>query len=114
MGSSTRTFLDVFRASYFDEKSLQCELLLHDIICEHASMQMVVTIFSYMGDLQLQAFVSFLRNQIEWHMSTKSMDANEENTTLRIRAEPGWAAELRWEFRNILSTPGIREPAATY
>ena len=48
--SSTRTFLDVFRASDFDEQSLLCELFLHNIICEHVSMKMVVTIFSYMGD----------------------------------------------------------------
>ena len=51
--SSTCTFLDVFRASDFDEKSLLCELFLQNIICEHVSTQMVVTILSYMGDLQL-------------------------------------------------------------
>ena len=49
--SSTRTFLDVFRASDFDEQSLLCELFLHNIICENVSMNMVVTLFSYMGDL---------------------------------------------------------------
>ena len=58
--------------------------------------------------------MSFMRNRIEWHLSTKSMDANEESTTLWIQAEPGWAAELRQEFRRILRNLGIREPAATY
>lgn len=112
--SSTHTFLDVFRASNFDEQSLMSELFLHNIIYEHVSMKMVVTIFSYMGDLQLRAFMSFMRNHIEWHLSTKSMDANEENTTLRIWVEPGRAAALRQEFRIILSTTMIREPTATY
>ena len=84
MGSSTRTFLDVFRASDFDEQSMLCELFLHNIICENVIFQMVVTIFSSTGDFQLRAFVSFMRNQIEWHLSTKSMDDNEENTTLWI------------------------------
>ena len=51
--SSTHTFLDVFRACDFDEQSLLCELFLHNTICEHVSIKMVVTIFSYMGDLQL-------------------------------------------------------------
>ena len=93
--SSTCTFLDVFCASDFDEQSLLCELFLHNIICEHVSMQMVVTVFSYMGDLQLRAFVSFMKNQIEWHLAIKSMETNEEKTTLWVRAEPGWAVDLR-------------------
>ena len=36
--SSTRTFLDVFRASDFDEQSFLCEFFLHNIIFEHVSM----------------------------------------------------------------------------
>ena len=49
--SSTHTFLDAFSASYFDEKILLCELFLHNIICEHVSMQMIVIVFSYIGDI---------------------------------------------------------------
>ena len=93
--SSSRTFLDVFCFSDFDEQSLLCELFLQNIICKHVSMQMVVTVFSYMGDLQLHAFVSFMKNQIEWHLAIKSMDANEEKMALWVQAEPGWATELR-------------------
>ena len=48
------------------------------MICEHVSMHMVVNILSYMGDLQLCAFISFMKNQIEWHMAMKSGEANEE------------------------------------
>ena len=87
--------MDVFRASDFDEQSLLCEFFLHNIICEHVSMQMIVTVFSYMGDIQLRAFVSFMRNQIEWHLVIKSMETDEEKTTLCIRLEPGQVAELR-------------------
>lgn len=94
--------------------TLLCELFFHNIICEHASMQMVVTIFTYMGGFHLRAFMPFMRNQIEWHLSTKYMDANEEMTTFWIWAELGLVAELRREFRKILSTPGIREPAIAY
>ena len=36
--SSTRTFLDVFCASNFDEQSMLFELFLHNIIFEHVSM----------------------------------------------------------------------------
>ena len=96
--SSTRTFLDVFRASDFDEQSLLREFFLHNIICEHVSMQMIVIVFPYMGGLQLRAFVSFMRNHIEWHLAIKSMETNEEKTTLWVRAEPGRVAELRREF----------------
>ena len=112
--SSTHTFLDVLHASDFDEQSLFCELFLHNIICEHVSVQIIVTIFSYMGDLQLRAFVSFMRNQIEWHLAIKSMETNEEKTALWVRAEPGQAAKLRREFKRMLSTLGIKESVATY
>jgi len=49
-GNSTWTFLDVFRASDFDEHSLLCEIFLHNMICEYASLHTIVHIFSYMGD----------------------------------------------------------------
>ena len=75
---------------------------------------MIVTILSYMGDLQLRAFVPFMRNQIEWNFAIKSMETNEEKTTLWVWAEPGRVAEMRREFRRILSTPGIRGPTTTY
>ena len=114
VGSSSRTFLDVFHASDFDEQRLLCELFLNNIICEHTSIQMVATVLSYMGDLQLRAFVSFMRNQIEWNLSTKSMETNEEKIALWIRVEPRRDVELRREFKKILSTPGIREPTTAY
>lgn len=65
LGNSTWTFLDVFCACDFDEKNLLCEIFLHNMICEYASLHMVVCILSYMGDLQLCIFISFMRNQVE-------------------------------------------------
>ena len=50
LGSSIRTFLEVFCACDFDEQSLLCELFLHNRMCEYVSTNMVETIFSYMGD----------------------------------------------------------------
>ena len=49
---------------------------------------MVVSVLSYMGDLQVWAFLSFMRNQIEWHLAKKIAETNEERTTLGVRAEP--------------------------
>ena len=109
VGTYTHTFLDVFRASNFDEHSLLCELFFHIIFCENISMYMVATVLSYMGDVQLHVFISFMKNQIEWHPNVKSMETNEKKTTLWIREELGRATELRREFKFFLSTPGLRE-----
>lgn len=91
LGNSTRTFLDVFCACDFDEKNLLCEIFLHNMIFEYASLHMIVRILSYMRELQLCAFISFIRNQVEWHLAMKSSHTNEEKVALWIRAEPGMA-----------------------
>jgi len=75
---------------------------------------MVLSVFSYMGYLQLSTFLSFMRNQIEWHLDMKSAEANEERTTLWIRVKPRMVYELRHEFKLYLSTPKIIEQWATY
>ena len=55
-----------------------------------------------------------MKNQIEWHLAIKYMEANEEKMALWVWEEPRRDAELRREFKRMLSTPGIKEPAATY
>lgn len=67
-----------------------------------------------MGDLQLRAFLSFMRNQIEWHLAMKSTETNEERATLWVREELGMLYELRREFKLFLSTSGVREQSNTY
>lgn len=78
-------------------------------MCEYVSTKMVASVFSYMGDVQLQDFLSFMRNQIEWHLDMKLDKTNEERTTLWVRAKPGMVYELRREFKLFLSTLEIRE-----
>ena len=62
----------------------------------------------------MRDFLSFMKNQIEWNLAIKSMEANEENMALWVREESGWASELRREFKRMLSTPRIKESTATY
>lgn len=114
MGSSTQSFLEIFHSFNFDEQSLLCKLFLHNIMCEYVSTKMVASVFSYMGDLQLRAFLSFMRNQIEWHLAMKSTEANEERKTLWVRAKPGMVYELKHEFKLFLSTLEIREQSTIY
>ena len=87
---------------------------IHNMICEYSSLYMIVHIFSYTGDLQLCTFISFMINQVEWHMAVKSSHINEEKAALWIRSEPSMAVELRCEFRKFLSTPDIREQSTIY
>lgn len=89
MGSLTRTFLEIFHSCDFDDQNLLCELFLHNMMCEHVSTRMVVSVLSFMLDLQLWAFLSFMRNQIEWQLAKKTIETNEERIALWVRVEPG-------------------------
>lgn len=109
LGSSTHSFLEIFHSYEFDDQSLLCELFLHNVMCEYVSTKMVVSVLSYMGDLQLRAFLLFMRNQIEWHMVKKTVETSEERTTLWVSVERGMTYELQREFRIFLTTPKIRE-----
>jgi len=73
------------------------------MICENASLHMVACIFSYMGDLQLRDFISFMINQIEWHLAVKLDDTNEGKASLWIRVELGMDTEFRGDFKLFLS-----------
>jgi len=112
LGSYTRTFLEIFFTCDFDEQSLLREF--HNIMCEYVGTKMVASVFSYMGDFNLQAFLLFTRNQIEWHMAMKSTKTNDERVVLWVRAEPGMVYELRHEFKMFLSTSGVMEQVSTY
>lgn len=114
LGSTTCTILENFHSCDFDDQSLLCELFLHNIICGYVSTQMVACVLSYMGDLQLWAFLSFMRNQIEWHLAKKTTKTNEERTILWVRAEPWMTHELQREFRLFLRTPKIRDQSSIY
>ena len=68
---------------------------------------MVASVFSFMGDFQLRAFIYFMRNQIKWHLAMKSTETNEEREELWMREEPKMVVELKHEFKLFLSTPKI-------
>jgi len=60
-------------------------------MCEYVRTKMVLSVLSYLGDLQLCAFLSFMRNQIEWHLTKKPIETNKERKTLWVRDELGMA-----------------------
>jgi len=58
-------FLRAYYASNEDDQYLLCELYLHDFLLSgdtkfHPGV--------YIGDIQLHAFISLLRNQVHWHL----------------------------------------------
>lgn len=65
------------------------------MMCEYVSTKMVASVLSFMGNFQLWVFLSFMRNQIRWQLAKKIVEANEENTTLWVKAEPGMTYELQ-------------------
>jgi len=54
------------------------------MMCEYFSIKMVASVLSYMGDFQLRAFISFMRNHIEWHLAMKSDETNEERAAFGL------------------------------
>lgn len=105
MGSLTCTFLEILCFCDFDDQNLLHEFFLHNTMCEHVSMRMVASFLSSMGYLQLQAFLSFMRNQIERKLAKKTTETNEEKITLWVMVESGMAYKLQQELRQFLRSP---------
>jgi len=107
-------FLDLFFSCDFDEKNLLCELFLQNIFVENYSLPMDVNLSPYIGDLQLWVFISFMRNQIDWHLATKSSAINEEKEKLMIRSRHGMVIIMRCQFKKFLSKRGMIEQIPLY
>jgi hypothetical protein len=82
---SSIDFIQTFAATSTRDQHLLCEAYFHnEAIPENRSLN----INPLVGDVQLQAFTSFLLNQITWQGDFSAAKNNEDNCGLWIRPEP--------------------------
>ena len=63
----------------------------------------------FVGDIQLQTFISFGVNQIKWLKAYNAFQRQESRLELWVRAEPRYPLQLWNKHRNLMRTPGVME-----
>lgn len=85
---------------------LLCEFYLHNLVL-HQEIEQNPSPF--VGDIQLQEFISFGVNQIKWLKACNAFQRQENGLDLWVRAEPRDPVQLWREHRNLMGTPGVTE-----
>jgi hypothetical protein len=78
-------FVSCFREQEEKVQYFLCELYFHNFILEDNSKD---NPGPFIGDIQLQAFLSFTKNQIRWAKAHKTFMKRETGLDLWIRGEP--------------------------
>ena len=100
--ASSTQFLETFIKSSFTEQNLLCELYLHEIACplnRHSNP------IPYLGYVQLRAFASFVRNNVQWDDSFQTISQNEANSNIWIWHEPQSPRLLHTHQEHRLKSP---------
>ena len=85
---------------------LLCEFYLHNIVLDQETE---LNPGPFVGDIQLQEFISFGVNQIKWLKAYNAFQRQENRLDLWIRAEPRNPVQLWRKHRNLMKTPGVIE-----
>jgi hypothetical protein len=85
---------------------LLCEFYLHNLVLDQETE---LNPGPFVGDIQLQAFISFGVNQIKWLKAYNAFQRQENGLDLWIRAEPRDPVQLWRKHRNLMKTPGVIE-----
>jgi hypothetical protein len=103
---SSIDFINTFVAASTRDQHLLCEAYFHnEAIPENKSLN----INPLVGDVQLQAFTSFLLNQILWQGDFSAAKKNEDNRLLWIRPEPQGVATFISQYYAFLKKEGMTE-----
>lgn len=85
---------------------LLCEFYLHNLVLDQETD---LNPGPFVGDIQLQAFVSFGVNQLKWLRAYNTFQRQENSLDLWVRAEPRDPVQLWRSHRNLMRTPGVIE-----
>jgi len=85
---------------------LLCEFYLHNLVLDQETEQKPD---AFVGDIQLQVFISFGVNQIKWLKAYNAFQRQENGLDLWVRAEPRNLVQLWREHRNLMGTPSVIE-----
>ena len=83
---------------------LLCEFYLHNLLLDQETEQ---NPNPFVGDIQLQAFISFGVNQIKWVKAYNAFQRQENGLDLWVRAEPRDPLQLWNKHRSLMRPQGI-------
>jgi hypothetical protein len=99
-------FVKTFAEASTMDQHLLCELYFHnEAIPENRQLNLNPLV----GDIQIQAFTSFLNNQIIWKDDFLAAKHNEDNHLLWIRPEPQNVSTFVTEYYQFLKKPGMTQ-----
>jgi hypothetical protein len=98
-------FVSCFREQEEKVQYFLCELYFHNFILEDNSRD---NPGPFIGDIQLQAFLSFTKNQVRWAKSHKTFMKRETGLDLWIRGEPPKSFPAIMRHRTFMKREGVR------
>lgn len=104
--NTVNDFIDCCKHYGVKVQRLLCEFYLHNLVLDQET-ELNPSLF--VGDIQLQAFISFGVNQIKWLKAYNTLQRQENNLDLWVRAEPRNPVQLWKAHRNLIKTLGVIE-----
>ena len=83
-----------------------CEFYLHNLVLDGETDQ---NPSPFVGDVQLQAFISYGVNQIKWLKAYNVLQRQENGLDLWVRGEPRDPQKLWNKHRSLMRTQGVIE-----
>ena len=104
--NTVNDFIDCCKHYGIKVQILLCEFYLHNLVLDQETD---LNPSPFVGDIQLQAFVSFGVNQLKWLRAYNTFQRQENSLDLWVRAEPRDPVRLWRAHRNLMRTPGVME-----
>ena len=103
---SVNDFIDYCKHYGAKVQRLLCEFYLHNLVLDEETD---LNPGPFVGDIQLQAFVSFGVNQLKWLRAYNAFQRQENSLDLWVRAEPRDPVRLWNSHKKLMRTPGVIE-----
>ncbi len=104
--NTVNDFIDCCKHYGIKVQRLLCEFYLQNLVLDQETD---LNPGPFVGDIQLQAFVSFGVNQLKWLKAYNTFQRQENRLDLWVRAEPRDPVLLWRAHRNLMRTPGVME-----
>ena len=104
--NTVNDFIDCCKHYGVKVQRLLCEFYLHNLVLDQEND---LNPGPFVGDIQLQAFVSFGVNQLKWLRAYNTFQRQENSLDLWVRDEPRDLVLLCRAHRNLMRTPCVME-----
>lgn len=102
--NTVNDFIDCCKHYGVKVQRLLCEFYLHNMVLEQETD---LNPGPFVGDIQLQAFVSFGVNQLKWLRAYNAFQRQEHSLDLWVRAEPQDPVRLWQSHKSLMRNPGV-------